>query len=187
MKSRVEEISKGHQRYHDIYGTLEQGSSSRSTGLNTACHDYRGDDLLLHESELVGIDKPKSQLIRWLVHEDPRLKAFDDADVKNHFQSHVWIIVSESFEIEVLLEGIIKQLFEEIKQPVPQGMDNMDMKNLKGIIHAFLQQKRYVLVFDDVWDIHAWQSFRCVFPIGNCGNRVVLTTRNADFASSAST
>ncbi|XP_028126562.1 putative disease resistance protein At1g50180 [Camellia sinensis] len=204
MKSRVEEISKGHQRYHDIYGTLEQGSSSRSTGLNTACHDYRRDDLLLHESELVGIDKPKSQLIRWLVHEDPRLKvfsvsgmgglgkttlvkkAFDDADVKNHFQSHVWITVSEPFKIEVLLKGIIKQLFEEIKQPVPQGMDNMDTKNLKGIIHAFLQQKRYVLVFDDVWDIHAWQSFRCVFPIGNCGSRVVLTTRNADFAFSAS-
>ncbi|CAL5392887.1 unnamed protein product [Camellia sinensis] len=196
MKSRVEEISKGHQR---------QGSSSRSTGLNTACHDYRRDDLLLHESELVGIDKPKSQLIRWLVHEDPRLKvfsvsgmgglgkttlvkkAFDDADVKNHFQSHVWITVSEPFKIEVLLKGIIKQLFEEIKQPVPQGMDNMDTKNLKGIIHAFLQQKRYVLVFDDVWDIHAWQSFRCVFPIGNCGSRVVLTTRNADFAFSAST
>ncbi|KAI7981727.1 Disease resistance protein RGA2 [Camellia lanceoleosa] len=65
-----------------------------------------------------------------LVHEDPGLKVlsvsgmsglgkttmvkkvFDDAVVKNHFQSHVWIIVSESFKIEVLLKGIIKQLFE---------------------------------------------------------------------------
>ncbi|KAI8009525.1 putative disease resistance protein [Camellia lanceoleosa] len=123
MKSRVEEISKGHQRYHYIHGTLEQGSSSRSTGLNTAYHDYRGDALLLHESELVGIDKPKLQLIRWLVHEDPRLKVFsvsgmgglgkttlvkkvfDDAVVKNHFQSHVWITVSESFKIQVLLKA----------------------------------------------------------------------------------
>ncbi|GMP52534.1 hypothetical protein CsSME_00018306 [Camellia sinensis var. sinensis] len=205
MKARVIDISKGHQRYHERHGMLEQGSSSRSTGLNTACHDYRGDALLLHESELVGIDMPKSQLLRWLVHEDPRLKvfsasgmgrlgkttlvkkAFDDAVVKNHFQSHVWITVSESFKIEVLLKGIIKQLFEEIKQLVPQGMDNMDTNSLKGIINAFLQQKRYVLVFDVVWDIHAWQSFRYVFPIGNCGSRVVLTTRNADLVSIAST
>ncbi|KAL7217973.1 hypothetical protein ACSBR2_011238 [Camellia fascicularis] len=205
MKSRVIDISKGHQRYHDRYGMLEQGSSSRSTGLNTACHDYRGDALLLHESELVGIDKPKSQLIRWLVHEDPRLKVlsvsgmgglgkttlvkkvFDDAVVKNHFQSHVWITVSESFKIEVLLKGIIKQLFEEIKQPVPQGIDNMAANSLKGIINAFLQQKRYLLVFDDVWDIHAWQSFRYVFPIGNCGSRIVLTTRNTNLAKIAST
>ncbi|KAL7217976.1 hypothetical protein ACSBR2_011241 [Camellia fascicularis] len=160
MKFRVDDISKGHQRCHDRYGMSEQGLSSRSTGLGTTCHDYHGDALLLHESELLGIDKPKSQLIRWLVHEDPRLKVFsvsgmgglgkttlvkkvfDDAIVKNHFQSHVWITISESFKIEVLLKGIIKQLFEEIKQPVPQGMDNMDTNSLKGIINAFLQQKR---------------------------------------------
>ncbi|XP_028072757.1 putative disease resistance protein At1g50180 [Camellia sinensis] len=205
MKSRVDDISKGHQRYHDRYGTLEQGSSSRATGFNRAWHDCRSDALLLDESELVGIDEPKSVLIWWLVHEDPGLKVlsvsgmgglgkttmvkkvFDDAVVKNHFQSHVWITVSESFKIEVLLKGIIKQLFEEIKQPVPQGMDNMDTNSLKGIINAFLQQKRYVLVFDDLWDIQAWQSFRHVFPRGNCGSRVVLTTRNADLASFAST
>ncbi|KAI8010058.1 putative disease resistance protein [Camellia lanceoleosa] len=126
MKSRVDDISKGHQRYHDRYGTLEQGSRSRSTGLKTACRDYRGDALLLHESELVGIDKPKSQLIRWLVHEDPRLKVlsvsgmgglgkttlikkvFDDRVVKNHFQSHVWITVSESFKIEISQLGSSK-------------------------------------------------------------------------------
>ncbi|KAL7217982.1 hypothetical protein ACSBR2_011247 [Camellia fascicularis] len=204
MKSKVEEISKGHKRYHDRYDMLEQGSSSRSTGLNAAYHDYRGDALLLHESELVGIDKPKSKLIRWLVDEDPKLKVFsisgmgglgkttlvkkvfDDAVVKNHFQSHVWTTVSESFKIEVLLKDIIKKLFEEIKQPAPQGLDNMDTNSLKAIINAFLQQKRYVLVFDDVWDSHAWQSFRRVFPIGNCGSRVVLTTRKADLASSAS-
>ncbi|KAL7249306.1 hypothetical protein ACSBR1_011457 [Camellia fascicularis] len=164
MKARVIDISRGHQRYHKRFGTLEQGSSSRSTGLNTACHDYCGDALLLDESELVGIDKPKSQLIRWLVHEDPRLKVlsvsgmgglgkttlvkkvFDDAVVKNHFQSHVWITVSESFKIE-----------------------------------------RYVLLCDDVWDIHAWQSFKHVFPIGKCGSRIVLTTRNTDLAKIAST
>ncbi|KAL7249297.1 hypothetical protein ACSBR1_011448 [Camellia fascicularis] len=192
MKCRVIDISKGHQRYHERYGMLEQGSSSRSTGLNTAGHDYCGDALLLHESELVGIDKPKSQLIRWLVHEDPRLKVFsvsrmgglgkttlvkkfDDEVVMNHFQSHVWITVSESFKIEVLLKGIIKQLFEEVKQP------------LEGIVNAFLQQKRYVLVFDDVWDIHAWQSLRHVFPSGNCGSRVVLTNKNTDLASFTST
>ncbi|KAL7249311.1 hypothetical protein ACSBR1_011462 [Camellia fascicularis] len=137
---------------------------AQATVLNTAFHDYRSDALLLDGSELVGIDKPKSQLIRWLVHEDPRLKVFsvsgmgalgkttlvkkvfDDVVVKNHFQSHVWIAVSESFKIE-----------------------------------------RYVLVFDDVWDIHVWQSFRHVFRSGNCGSRVVLTTRNANFTSFAST
>ncbi|XP_028070541.1 disease resistance protein RPM1-like [Camellia sinensis] len=185
MKSKVNNISKGHQRYHDRYGMLEQGSSSRSTGFNKAWHDCRGDALLLDEAELVGIDEPKSQLIMWLVHEDPRLKVlslsgmgrlgqttlvkkvFDDAVVKKHFQNHAWITVSESFNIKELLKGKIQQLFEEVRQPVPQGVEYMNtnsLKGLKGIIKTFLQQKRYL------------------FPIGNCGSRVVLTTRNADLA-----
>ncbi|KAI8011311.1 Disease resistance protein RPM1 [Camellia lanceoleosa] len=153
MKSKVDNISKGHQRYHDRYGMLEQGSRSRSTGFNKAWHDCRGDALLLNDAELVGIDERKSQLITC---------------------------------IKELLKGMIQQLFEEVRQPVPQGVEYMNTSNLKGIIKAFLQQKRYVLVFDDVWNIHAWQSFRYVFRIGNCGSRVVLTTRNADLASFSS-
>ncbi|KAI8010060.1 Disease resistance protein PIK6-NP [Camellia lanceoleosa] len=65
MKSKVDNIWKGHQRYHDRYGMLEQGSSSRSTGFNKAWHDCRGDALLLDEAELVGIDEPKSHIITW--------------------------------------------------------------------------------------------------------------------------
>ncbi|THF94033.1 hypothetical protein TEA_020442 [Camellia sinensis var. sinensis] len=193
IKSKVINISNGHQRYKDKYGILEQ--SSRSTW-----YDCRGDALLLEEAELVGIDKPKSLLIQWLMQGDPRLKmlsvvgtgglgkttlikkVFDDAIVKHNFQNHAWITVSESFKIEDLLKGMIQQLFEEVKQPVPQGVENMDTNSLKGIINAFLQQNRYVLVFDDVWDIHAWQSFRYAFPNGNCGSRVMMTTRNEDLA-----
>ncbi|KAL7218008.1 hypothetical protein ACSBR2_011273 [Camellia fascicularis] len=56
MKSKVDNISEGHQRYHDRYGMLERGSSSRSTGFfNKARHDCRGDALLLDEAELENI------------------------------------------------------------------------------------------------------------------------------------
>ncbi|XP_028095835.1 disease resistance protein RPM1-like [Camellia sinensis] len=200
IKTKVKDISERHKRYCDTYRTLEQGSISRPTGFNKEWQDFRGHALLLDESELVGIDKPKSLLINWLVHEDPRLKVFSvsgmgglgkttlvkkvfaDAVVKNHFQNHAWITVSQSFNTKELLKGMITQLFEEVKQPVPQGVETMDWNSLKGIINAFLRQKRYVLVFDDVWDIQAWQVFRYTFPECNCGSRVMLTTRNADLA-----
>ncbi|KAI7994615.1 putative disease resistance protein [Camellia lanceoleosa] len=141
IKSKVINISNGHQRYKDRYGILEQ--SSRSTW-----YDCRGDALLLEEAELVGINKPKSQLIWWLMQGDPRLKmlsvvgtgglgkttlikkVFDDAIVKHHFQNHAWITVSESFKIEELLKGTIKQLFEEVKQPVPQGRPRLASERL---------------------------------------------------------
>ncbi|KAI7981730.1 putative disease resistance protein [Camellia lanceoleosa] len=159
MKSRVIDISKGHQRYHDRYGMSEQGSSSRSTGLNTACHDYRGDALLLDESELVGIDKPKSQLIRWLVHEDPRLKVFsvsgmgglgkttlvkkvfDDAAVKNHFQSHPrWLPFAATHHLDPLhsatqlLHSIIRSAVARERFGFPDlGFEEQKKKKKKGL------------------------------------------------------
>ncbi|KAI8567316.1 hypothetical protein RHMOL_Rhmol02G0111800 [Rhododendron molle] len=202
IKSRIINISEGHQRYSNIYGEIEQGSSS--TPSNIAWDDCRGDALLLQDDDLVGIEKPKSHLIEWLLDEDPRLKVlsivgmgglgkttltkkvYDDAIVKRHFQNHAWITLSESFKVEELLRDIIRVLFEEFRQPLPRGVDNMDASSLKGIIHAFLQQKRYVVVLDDVWGIHAWHVLRIILPECNCGSRVILTTRNVDLASFAS-
>ncbi|XP_028105458.1 putative disease resistance protein At1g50180 [Camellia sinensis] len=124
IKSRVINISEGHKRYRDKYGILEQGS--RSNVVNNSWYDYRGDALLLEEAKLVGIEKPKSQLMEWLVEGDSGLKAvsvvgmgglgkttlvkkvYDDATVKKHFDSHAWLTVSESFRAEDLLKGMIQ-------------------------------------------------------------------------------
>ncbi|KAE9452634.1 hypothetical protein C3L33_15465, partial [Rhododendron williamsianum] len=202
IKSKIINISEGYQRYSDIYGKTDQGSGS--THSDIPWYDCRGDALLHQEANLVGIDKPKSHLIRWLVDEDPQLKVlsiagmgglgkttlmkkvYDDATVKRHFQNHAWITVSETFKVEELLKNMIQVLFEEVRQPLPRGVDNMDANSLKGIINAFMQQKRYVLVLDDVWSIYAWQVLRIVLPECNCGSQVILTTRNVDLASFAS-
>ncbi|XP_058201650.1 disease resistance protein RPM1-like [Rhododendron vialii] len=169
-----------------MHGKKEQGSSS--THSDIAWYHCRGDALLLQEADLVGIDKPKSHLIQLLVDEDPRLKVLsipgmgglgkttltkkvcNDAIVKRHFQNHAWITVFESFKVKELLKDMIRVLFEKVRQPLPRGVDSMDANNLKGIINAFLQQKRYVLVLDDVWDIRAWEVLRIILPECNCGS-----------------
>ncbi|KAE9452640.1 hypothetical protein C3L33_15458, partial [Rhododendron williamsianum] len=138
IKSRIINISEGHQRYSDIHGKKEQSSSS--THSDITWYHCRGDALLLQEADLV----------------------------------------------KELLKDMIRVLFEEVKQPLPRGVDSMDSNSLKGIINAFLQQKRYVLVLDDVWNIHAWEVLRIILPECNCGSRVILTTRNVDLASFAS-
>ncbi|KAI8546990.1 hypothetical protein RHMOL_Rhmol07G0161800 [Rhododendron molle] len=189
-------------RYSNKHGTIEQGSSSTHSGIEW--YDCRPDAILLQEADLVGIDKPKSQLIQWLVDEDPQLKVisvagmgglgkttltrkvYDDATVKRRFQTHVWITVSETFKVEELLKDMIRQLFDEVMQPHPQGMDDVDTNSMKKTINDFLQQKRYVFVLDDVWGISAWQFFKIIFSECNCGSRIILTMRNFDLASFAS-
>ncbi|GMQ04122.1 hypothetical protein CsSME_00049650 [Camellia sinensis var. sinensis] len=199
IKSRVINISEGHKRYHDKYGILEQGS--RSNVVNNSWYDYRGDALLLEEAKLVGIEMPKRQLMEWLVEGDSGLKVvsvvgmgglgkttlvkkvYDDATAKKHFDSHAWLIVSESLRAEDLLKDMIQQLFEEIMQPVPVGVETMSINRLKCLANDFLKQRRYVVVFDDVWNVNAWEAIKYVLPNNNCGSRVILTTRFTHIAS----
>ncbi|KAF8394123.1 hypothetical protein HHK36_020328 [Tetracentron sinense] len=198
IKARVHDVSERRTRYD--FKILNQGSSSNST--LDRCYDLRGDALLLEENELVGIDKPREKLIGWLVEGESRLelvsvhgmggsgkttlvkKVYDHQRVKKYFQNHAWINVSQSFKISELLKDLIKQLWGEIQQPVPQGVDAMDEVALKTIIKIFLQQKRYVVVLDDIWSIHAWEAVKHALPNSNCGSRIIVTTRSYDIATS---
>ncbi|KAM3323364.1 hypothetical protein P3S67_004515 [Capsicum chacoense] len=198
IKARVHHIALGHQRYRYKYYVPEQGSSSNQAYDTT--NDRRGDALLLEETELVGIENPRQQLIGWLVEDDPRLKVvsvmgmggsgkttlvkkvYEDAKAKKNFNSLAWITVSTSFKVEEVLKDMIQQLYDEVKQPAPVGLSTMSSNRLKTIAKVFLQSRTYVLVFDDVWSIQAWEAIRYALPHVNNGSRVILTTRLLDVA-----
>ncbi|CAK9153237.1 unnamed protein product [Ilex paraguariensis] len=199
IKSRVDNISKVNSGRYQI---TEQGSSS--TFICTTGNDGRGNALLIEESELVGIEKPKQQLITWVLGGDSRLrvvsvvgmggsgkttlvkKVFDDNHVKTQFQSHAWITVSESFNLVELLKKMISQLHDEIRQDPPRRMESMNDNELKVVIKEFLHERRYVVVLDDVWTIEAWEAIKYVFPNNNCKSCLLLTTRMHDVASTSS-
>nr|XP_027095398.1 disease resistance protein RPM1-like [Coffea arabica] len=112
-------------------------------------------------------------------------KVYDDAAVKKQFQSHAWITVSRNFQFSVIIKNLIQQLYNEIRQPVPPQVESMDVLTLSEFVRDFLQERRYILVLDDVWSIDAWEAVKCVLPDCNITSRVVLTTRIADVASAS--
>ncbi|THF96791.1 hypothetical protein TEA_004190 [Camellia sinensis var. sinensis] len=138
---------KLHLAHHHGDGFGEQGS--RSNVVYNSWYDYRDNALLLEEAKLVGIEKPKRQLMEWLVEGGSGLKAvsvvgmgglgkttlvkkvYDDAKVKKHFKIHAWLTVSESFRVDDLLKDMIQQLFKEIMQPFPVGVKTMSIDRLK--------------------------------------------------------
>ncbi|KAF8043697.1 hypothetical protein BT93_A1877 [Corymbia citriodora subsp. variegata] len=182
IKARVLSISEQHQRHRYKSSVIEQQGSSL-VSRDSAWIDPRGNALLLEESELVGIEKPRNQLVEWLVGGDPKVevtsivgmgglgkttltkKVFDSAVVKNHFTSRAWITISRSFDVEDLLRDTIEQLLEEIKLSVPQGVSTMNVDRLKAFTYAFLQQRRYLIVLDDLWSSHAWEPIYCLQPL----------------------
>ncbi|KAL3825327.1 hypothetical protein ACJIZ3_021356 [Penstemon smallii] len=175
IKHRLENVSKTQQRYKDMGGVNDLASSS--TLIKDTRYDGRGDALLLEEADVVGIEKPKKKLIDWLLPTDQLglkvisvvgmgglgkttlvKKVYDDASLKSNFDHHVWITVSESFKVEHLLGNIIRQLVDEY-------------------IYKFLQHKNYIIVFDDVWQIHVWETMRYAFPRSDTCGCIIITMR----------
>ncbi|PIA42511.1 hypothetical protein AQUCO_02000161v1 [Aquilegia coerulea] len=199
IKAKIIDIAQRRQRYN--FNILQLGSSPISM-VDTWHDDLRGNAFFLNETDLVGIDNPRSELIHLLINGESKLsviavvgmggvgkttlvkKVYDHPNLVEHFQHHAWVTVSNSFKVEELLRDMLLQLFTEIMQPLPLGMEGMNATNLKINLFEFLQQKRYVIIFDDIWDLQAWEALKYVLPDCDCGSRIIVTTRNYSIASS---
>nr|GLL25827.1 disease resistance protein RPM1-like isoform X5 [Ipomoea trifida] len=152
--------------------------------------------LFQEDSDLVGFENSKHSLIKLLlgaVDDDLRVhsvvgmgglgkttlvkKAYDDAQVTNHFQRRVWVTVSETFKIEELLKDVIKKLGN-----TPNG-DSAD--ELIQSVRDILSEQRYIIVFDDVWSFDVWRDIKYAFTRQKFGSRVVITTRNSEIGRNA--
>ncbi|KZV42451.1 hypothetical protein F511_39896 [Dorcoceras hygrometricum] len=188
IKLRLDNISQSRQRFTETYNLTDEGSGPKT-------NETRGDALLLEGTDVVGIEEPKKQIIEWLVQNDGGLKVisvvgmgglgkttlvkqiFDDASVKGSFNSHVWVLVSDNFNLEKCLEDMIKKLVDEVKLQPPQNLEAMSVDDMKNYVYKFLENKTYVIVLDDVWKISVWEDVRYIFPRKIGRSRIIITTR----------
>ncbi|XP_044465847.1 disease resistance protein RPM1-like [Mangifera indica] len=196
INSRIRRICEGQQRLRQKFRAAQQAASSSANTWN----DRRGDALLLDETDLVGIDGPKEKVAGLLVKGGSgrqvvslagmggmgkttlAKQVYDDRQVKKHFTTHAWITVTRNFKTEELLKDMLRQLFRAIRKSVPKAVQTMSSYELKKIIKDFLEERRYLIVLDDVWHINDWDALKYALPTNNCGSRVMLTTRNVDLA-----
>nr|XP_027085018.1 disease resistance protein RPM1-like [Coffea arabica] len=205
IKSRIKNISELRRRYQDEFG-IDHRVTGSST-MNDSRRYSRDDALLVKEAKLVGIDQPKQHLISKLLEvHDHQLKVisvvgmaglgkttlvkkvYEDPEVRKNFPVRAWVTVSQTCDFPKLLRDLIRQLNKDFDKSVPQSIESMTTAELKEFVKDFLRRAgRYAIVFDDVWDVEFWNEIKFALPEGNYGNRVMLTTRNADVAPASCT
>ncbi|RHN80532.1 putative P-loop containing nucleoside triphosphate hydrolase [Medicago truncatula] len=69
-------------------------------------------------------------------------KVFDSKEVVGHFECRVWITVSQSYNIEVLLRRMLKKLYEQKGEHPLEDITEMDRDALIYELRNYLQKKR---------------------------------------------
>ena len=171
---------------------FEQGGSS-SAGV--AAVDPRIGSLFVDDDELVGVDSMSKELVQSLtdgssVHSVISLvgeggigkttlakKVYNDVKAKGHFDCHVWITVSQSCNMEMILKIMKNDICPATDQPVT-------IEALIELLRNSLTTKRYMVVLDDVWQTDFWDVIKHALPNNVNGSRIILTTRNASVVES---
>uniref|UniRef100_A0ACD6ACK1 Uncharacterized protein n=2 Tax=Avena sativa TaxID=4498 RepID=A0ACD6ACK1_AVESA len=140
-------------------------------------------------SDLLRMGGWKVDLICYLIGEEPQLKMASIVgmagvgkttlarlvyeETENKFQSRAFVSVAPSPNIKEVLTSILQQVGAE---PLA-GSKASTEEHIIHTISNFLQDKRYLVIIDDIWHRGEWEIIRKSFPGNNQGSRIVMTTR----------
>ncbi|WJX37558.1 hypothetical protein P8452_25312 [Trifolium repens] len=191
IKLSVSEIKIRRSRYGFDY--VDETSTSSTVSQDAKWHDPRRAALYMEETEVIGFEAPRDKLTDWLVkgREERTVisvvgmggqgksilakKVFDSKEVIGHFEDcRVWIKVSRSYTVKRVLRDM---LFKFRYTPL-QDIATMDRESLINEVRNYLQQKRYLIVFDDVWNVHFWDDIEFAVIDNKKRSRIFMTTRN---------
>ncbi|XP_048499171.2 disease resistance protein RPM1 [Beta vulgaris subsp. vulgaris] len=194
----IVEINNRRERYKLITTTDDSSENEQNW------QDPRISSLFKDESELFDFTRKKTQIFSWLNLEQqndqdctkiqgPRAviavvgmgglgkttlvrKVYEDKKVKEGFSVYAWVTVSQSYRWRDLLNSIFKQVQVE---PSLQ-LDASDEHTIISKLRNHLQEKRYIVVFDDVWDSKLWVYVENALPNNKKCSRIMMTTREVD-------
>lgn len=98
---------------------------------------------------------------------------YNDQRVKQCFDYIMWVCVSNDFDVH----GLTRKIAQEM---TGQGTDITCLNTLQEIIRGKLSSKKFLLVFDDVWNDERrtdWEKLVAPLKFGQKGSRILLTTR----------
>ncbi|KAL7153588.1 hypothetical protein ABFS83_04G179400 [Erythranthe nasuta] len=115
-------------------------------------------------------------------------KLLNDPFILSRFKKRVFVTIGPQYTLERVLSDILRQVkttreVDDDKMIVLMGEEGK-LAALKGLIIKGLEDCRYLVVLDDLWDIKLWyRELAELFIWRGDDSRVMLTTRIGDVAS----
>ena len=159
---------------------------------------------VVNESVIIGREEDKERLMSMLVSGNDNDKklgvvailgdggvgkstlarlVYNDKKVDEHFDLKVWVCVTEDFDIC----RITKALLESVSSTI--AYEGNDLDHVRVHLKGGLMRKRILFVLDGLWNdsYNDWHELIDPLVNGNCGSRVIITTRYERVAEVAHT
>ncbi|KAK2439956.1 disease resistance protein RPM1 [Trifolium repens] len=193
IKLSIGEIKERSLRYE--FKTENGSGSSKGISQNGSFGDPRMASLFIEEAQVVGFESPRDELVSCLVEGTDELMlvsvvgmgglgkttlsshVFHNKVVKKHFDCRCFITVSQSYTVRELLIDMVKKFCKDCNEPIPKGLQTMDDKTLITQVRQYLESKRYLVFFDDVWKENFSDEIQHALISNNKGSRIIVTTR----------
>ncbi|GMN64480.1 hypothetical protein TIFTF001_033552 [Ficus carica] len=102
--------------------------------------------------------------------------------VQGRFDCHAWVEVHKPYSVDEILRTLITELYELNKASVPGSIQRMNENKLVHTLKEFLKEKKYLVIFDDVWKEEFWGEIGHAFIEEHVGGRIMITTRHMKVA-----
>ncbi|KAL2956431.1 hypothetical protein AAZX31_18G084200 [Glycine max] len=175
---------------------LEQRQTSSRGNQDITWQKHRRDPLFIEEDEVVGLDGHRGILKNWLTKGREKRTAISVVgiagvgkttlakqvydQVRNNFECHALITVSQSFSTEGLLRHMLNEHCKEKKEDPPKDVSTIE--SLTEEVRNRWRNKRYVVLFDDVWNGKFWDHIESAVIDNKNGSRILITTRDEKVA-----
>ncbi|MED6111679.1 hypothetical protein PIB30_054548 [Stylosanthes scabra] len=194
IRESINRLTKAAQLYGYSNAAVAAPESSRGWGSQER-HYLRLRANFAEEEELVGIEHAKKEIKNWLsqgggartviavVGEGGLGKTTLVRNVynqeKHSFDRCAWVDVSRSLKGVQLFKALLQNFLDDKKS------SNLD-KNLDDLIkdiREHLNEKKYLIVLDDVWEKDLWGAVELALP-ANANGMIIITTRDSGVADS---
>ncbi|WOH09626.1 hypothetical protein DCAR_0729084 [Daucus carota subsp. sativus] len=124
------------------------------------------------EKYFVGMEKEIDQLISDLMKKDENYevnslwgmggqgkttlaqKLYNHVKIRDPFEAFAWVCISQQFDREKVLKGILKQLLPHDRKGEVSDMEDPDL--VDGLRKVQLE-KMCLIVIDDIWNVDSWK------------------------------
>lgn len=190
IKIQVTEVSDRYKRY-----MMDPSSRPRNEKV-----DPRLQAIYKDAAELVGIDGPTNVLLKWLSNQEGesthhhQLKLVSIVgsggigkttlarQVYNklgaNYDCRAFVSISRTPNMTSILSSILSEISNGTEKARESTLQIIDQ------IRKFLQDKRYLVIIDDIWDTETWKTLDRALVRNDCGSAIMTTTRKNDVAKS---